>query len=162
MHGKGISPLIATILLVALVVAIAALSSQFVINFQQERQSEIESKGSQRCTFTAFVIDPDSVSYTPGTTTLLVTVRNTGSEDIIIKDIVYSNTTSRIREVAVATKRRDYGTINATYPLKPGQVETIQNTTVGSRPEEITVTTDCPAATDTVLNDTTTNKFKRI
>lgn len=61
---KGISPLIAVVVLVAFVIGIAALLSGFFTGFIKGRTGEIEEKGGKavKCTFVDFNIDPKSVA----------------------------------------------------------------------------------------------------
>ncbi|MBI4017375.1 MAG: hypothetical protein HY366_00320, partial [Candidatus Aenigmarchaeota archaeon] len=89
-------------------------------------------------------------------------IENTGRKDVALKEIVYSNTSAQIREVAVATRKSDSTLVTAANPLTPGSLISIHNTTVGYRPQRIVVTTNCPGVIAGVENDTTTNKFKKV
>lgn len=158
---KGVSPLIATVILIAFVVAVAAIASQFLTGFSQERASQVEREGEETvdCSLAALEIDPDSVTHNAGSDELLLTIENTGREDLGIPEIVYSNTTDEIREVALATRHSDDTEITTSDPLEEGEVLTIHNTTVVYRPSDITVRTSCAGVTAAVTNDTDTDEL---
>ncbi|QQG40295.1 MAG: hypothetical protein HYS81_02705 [Candidatus Aenigmatarchaeota archaeon] len=116
---KGISPIIAVVLLIGLTVASAAVLVNFYAPFQQARQSEIEQKGSTEaeCAFASIEFTDDDVAsnLTASTDTVNVTVDNTGSVDlydfqitVTISNIAYSYEPDNV------TKR------TAAVPMKPG------------------------------------------
>ena len=165
MDHKGVSPLIATIILIAMVVAIAGIASQFLTGFQQSRQAEISREGEKvvECSLASIEIDPDSVNFTLASTALILTIENTGRTDLVVREIVYSNTSTQIRENRMATRRSDSTQITTSSPFKEGAVLTIHNTSVSTRPDKIIVTTNCPGVTASVENDTAdTNKFIQV
>jgi len=64
---KGISPLIASVILIAFVIAIGSITYTFFAGFSESTKAGIEEKksGSISCTMAALKIDKDSISY-PG------------------------------------------------------------------------------------------------
>lgn len=164
MQQKGVSPLIATIILIALVVAIAGIAAQFLTSFQQARQQEIREEGEAvvECGLASIEIDTDTVSYTGSSTRLILTIENTGRTALGLKEIIYSNTSAKISEVVLAVRNDNGLPINASSPLAIGSIVTIRNNSVLYRPDRITVTTSCPGVTATIENDTSTNLYEPV
>ena len=92
MQSKGISPLIAAIILIALVVAVTGISSTFFTGFTKEQKESIKSKSSGMldCGMAWFEIDKDLVSSYMGK--ILVGVENKGSSSLSeLKIVVYNS-----------------------------------------------------------------------
>jgi len=70
---KGISPLIASVILIAFVIAIGSITYTFFTGFSESTKLGIEEKksGSVSCALAALEIDRDSVSFIPGNKTLI-------------------------------------------------------------------------------------------
>lgn len=82
MNAKGISPLIAVILLVAFVVAAAGILSNFVLPFIREEASETTTRGSEdiRCRYANIFITDANWNSTD--TKIELTIENKGREDL--------------------------------------------------------------------------------
>ncbi|MBI4017338.1 MAG: hypothetical protein HY366_00120 [Candidatus Aenigmarchaeota archaeon] len=80
---KGVSPLIATVLLVGFVIGLSGLFINFYTSFQQSRQAELQTTGATtvQCTFASLDFAKADVAYNLTTTpdTVNVTIDNTGS-----------------------------------------------------------------------------------
>jgi len=86
---KGISPIIATVILVGFVVGLSGVFINFYGPFQKARQAEVEEKGAQEveCSFASIGFTKDEVVYNitptaPINDTVNVTVDNTGTVDL--------------------------------------------------------------------------------
>lgn len=68
---KGISPLIASVLLVGFTLAIAAVVVVWITNFSQQQAETIGQRGEQQtfCAFSTLFLDKDDVSVLPNSTT---------------------------------------------------------------------------------------------
>lgn len=82
MKRKGISPLIAAVLLIAFTMAVAAILTAWVTTFTQETTSEVGGQGQEQieCSFAGLAIY-DAV-YTGSDDSLTVAVANTGTRDL--------------------------------------------------------------------------------
>ena len=143
---KGISPLIATVLLIAFVIAAAGILSNFVLPFTKERASEVTTKGSEdiKCSFANIFIKEAKWNNTDDKISL--TVENVGREKLedFKATIIYTNNTVASHLMAPTTAE-----------LQPGDIETFTNSTqVGpcNTIKEIVIRSDtCPVdAKDTV------------
>lgn len=84
---KGISPLIAAVILLAFTIAIASLGSGFFIGFTKEQKFEAGREGKEvmECSKVIFEIDPDSViNNAPDNVSVLVNNRG----DSVINDLI--------------------------------------------------------------------------
>ncbi|MCD6477490.1 MAG: hypothetical protein J7K87_00620 [Candidatus Aenigmarchaeota archaeon] len=90
---KGISPLIAAIILIAFVIAVAGIAGTFFTSFTQKQKVTVETKGGALidCSVTRMEIDPDTISTTDTSVSFVVT--NMGEEDISnLRVTVYNGT----------------------------------------------------------------------
>lgn len=132
---KGISPLIATVILIAFLVAIASIGSKFFIGFTKEQKIGAEQKGEQtmECKDVMIEIDPDSLTdNTPDNVSVIL--ENNG-------DTSLSN--------LLMTTFNDTAVVNGnTTPssISSASVERIRtNVTVGGGLDKISIRSrDCP------------------
>lgn len=119
MSKKGISPLIATILLIAFVIAVGGILSGWMISFTKERTDEARLKGEIdiTCSYTALYISDADWNDTENKLSLIV--ENTGSEDLsdFRLSIIYNNGTSKNLMVLPSTT------------MEPGDVVVFYNQT---------------------------------
>ena len=117
---KGISPLIATILLIAFVIAVGGILSGWLISFSKERVEEARTKGETdiQCSYSGLSID--DADWNDTETTLSLIVRNSGTEDLtdFRMVVIYTNNTAFTLKVSPSTI------------LNPGDVEVFYNSSV--------------------------------
>jgi len=93
--SKGISPLIAVVLLIAFVIAVGSILSGWFVSFTKERVSQAKEKGETdiTCSYANLYISDADWNNTLGK--LSLTVENTGSEDLsdFRMVVIYSNNT---------------------------------------------------------------------
>ncbi|MBI4176809.1 MAG: hypothetical protein HY516_00415 [Candidatus Aenigmarchaeota archaeon] len=102
-HLKGVSPLIAAVLLVAFTMATALVVVTWITDFTQQQTSNIGARGEQQtlCAYSTLSIDRDDISVISNITNVTVTY-STGSEILNItgftvrdaNGVTYVNTTS--------------------------------------------------------------------
>lgn len=120
MHAsKGVSPLIATVILVGIVLGLSAVFINFYGPFQKARQSELEESGSVEveCSFASLEFTKDDVLYNlTGTTDHVnVTVDNTGTINLYDFEVTaWVSDVSYTYSPTTATKK------TKTSPLEPG------------------------------------------
>jgi len=124
MHSKGISPLIATILLIAFVIAVGGVLSGWLVSFTKERTDEARIRGETdiMCSYSGLYVSDADWNDTTGR--LSLTVENTGSEDLqeFNMIVIYQNNSAYTLEVSPSSSI-----------LEPGDVLVFYNdTSVGS------------------------------
>ncbi len=128
-HGKkGISPLIAAVLLIAFTMAIAGIMATWATQFSSQKIEQ--SSAEAEC---IGVLDIGSLSFS--NTTISVRVKNL-ADQLSLTDI------SAVVEYADATKNKQYNIkdYNATDPLAPGGVTFfIASTGDTTKPQKIQV-----------------------
>ena len=121
---KGISPLIATILLIAFVIAVGGILSGWLISFSKERVEEARTKGETetQCSYSGLSID--DADWNDTETKLSLIVRNSGTEDLtdFRMVVIYTNNTAFTLKVSPSTT------------LNPGDVEVFYNSSVSNCP----------------------------
>lgn len=88
--AKGISPLIAAVLLIAIVIAIVNITGPWMQNFLKHRFSEVEEGGQKKvkCIYTSIDYDDSDVTWSKNRTNHLtgdsvnITVENSGNEKL--------------------------------------------------------------------------------
>lgn len=117
---KGVSPLIATVLLIAFVIAAAGILSQFVLPFTRERATEITTKGSEdiKCSFANIFVKEAKWNSTE--TKLSLTIENVGRETLEDFKASIVRTNNSVTNVFLAP---------TTAKLEPGDLETFTNST---------------------------------
>lgn len=94
---KGVSPLIAAVLLIAFTMAVAAILTAWISSFtttQKEKTAEFEEK--VQCAYADMRADPNFARYNSTTGTFSLWVENTGSEKISIKYVLAEYPDGRI------------------------------------------------------------------
>lgn len=119
MPPKGISPLIATILLIAFVIAVGGILSGWLVSFTKERIDEARVRGETdiKCSYADIYVSDADWNDTDGK--LSITAENTGMEDLSNFNmvIIYSNNTAfTINVLPLVT-------------LSPGEVQVFYNDT---------------------------------
>jgi flagellin-like protein len=92
---KGISPLIASVLLIAFTIGVAALYSGWITTFTKKTTEEVQEHSEKRVTCTYGGIAIDDVKYNKTTGNLSGTIENTDIIDLgnIDLEIFYTNAT---------------------------------------------------------------------
>ncbi len=150
--NKGISPLIAAVILIAFVIAVAGIASTFFTGFTKEQKAGVESKAGTivDCSVATLELDDDAVSInmnstSPGNFSLVVS--NTGSEDLSgLKVIVFNSTYA--------------GTcVPTTQSVNIGQTVTLINSSCAEMPSgtatKVQVTTESCAGVKSELTNVT-------
>ena len=90
---KGISPLIASVLLVAFTMSVAAVLVVWITDFTQQQTTTIGSRGEQQtfCAYSTLSIDRDDVSVLGNSTNVTVTY-SSGTETLNITGIMVRDT----------------------------------------------------------------------
>jgi len=118
-NSKGISPLIAVVLLIAFVIAVGSILSGWFVSFTKERVEEAKEKGEEdiTCSYANLYITDAHWNNTLGK--LSLTIENTGSEDLsdFRMVVIYNNNTVDTLEVLPKTT------------LTPGDIEIFYNQT---------------------------------
>ncbi len=151
---KGISPLIAGVLLVAFTIAIAGLVSQFLISTTEEQAGRTSDSGEEvvNCGDTRITILSDSTSWDGSQ--LTINVENSGSVDAQVPEILVFNSSSVIQSFENPIAAGETEPFNNTDNLfDSGSIKTFQ-ISVSYHPERVTVTTGCSGRSSTVENDT--------
>lgn len=150
---KGISPFIASVILIAFVISIAGIASGWFQGFLKERVSEVE-KGSEKsveCTFASISFDSKDVKWAKNESNYFtgdsvnITLRNSGNEKLYNFTVNYVvNKTGYPGNITQNQKTAD-------NPLLPGSqvvlVTEIQNTSSleGERLNKVRISTlACP------------------
>ncbi len=92
---KGISPLIAAVILIAFVIAVAGIASTFFTGFTKEQAAGVESKAKTiiDCSVATLELDDDTVNINTTGQSFSLVVSNTGSEDLSgLKVIIFNST----------------------------------------------------------------------
>ncbi|UCG95410.1 MAG: hypothetical protein JSV92_05250 [archaeon] len=118
MPPKGISPLIATILLIAFVIAVGGVLSGWLISFSRESTEEARVRGETdiKCSYAGlYISDATCNSTDPGKLTLIT--ENTGSEDLTDFSItvIYDNNTAFTLQVTPGSTTLSPGDVQAFY-----------------------------------------------
>ena len=119
MPPKGISPLIATILLIAFVIAVGGILSGWLVSFTKERTDEARVRGETdiRCSYANLYVSDADWNDTNGR--LSVTAENTGMEDLSNFNmvVIYQNNTAFTLSVLPSVT------------LSPGDIQVFYNDT---------------------------------
>lgn len=149
MESKGVSPLIASVILIAFVVAIAGIASTFFTSFSKKQKGKIGEKGNLtvECSMGVLNIQTDSVST--DNTTLSITIENNGRASLSDLKLTGYNST--------------YANTSAASPssIPQGSVRTVSADVVVKGLNKISVRAgNCPGVEDTITNTTGTWKTK--
>ncbi len=88
---KGISPLIAVVLLVAFTLAIGAFLSTWARNLAKQQAETVTQQANRNCAYATLNID--SVTYYPLKKEIVIKVRSTGTQAVTIGDVEIFNST---------------------------------------------------------------------
>lgn len=136
---KGISPLIATIILIAFVIAVVALVSTFFTSFTSRQSAKVETLGSalMDCSLAWFEIDSDVVNVG---STVSVIVENKGQSGLTgLKIVVYNSSGAFQLDASPSTMEiGDVRMLQASYSGEP-VLEKLKVTSTG-----------CPGLEDSV------------
>ncbi len=138
MPNKGISPLIATVILIAFVIAVAGILSTFFTGFTKQQTSGVESKATTiiDCSVATMDLDDVAVSINSGTSpgNFSVVVTNTGQEELSGLKVVFFNSTYAGTCIASGSPTLTVGatltlTNNSCSDMPIGSISKIQATT---------------------------------
>ncbi|QQG40296.1 MAG: hypothetical protein HYS81_02710 [Candidatus Aenigmatarchaeota archaeon] len=117
---KGVSPLIATVLLIAFAIAAAGILANFVLPFTQSTVSESTSRGSSdiSCSYANIIID--EASWNSTSNTLSLTIENNGRETLKNFKASIVRTNNTVSTLILAPTGAE---------MQPGDIETFTNAT---------------------------------
>jgi len=141
MKRKGISPLIAAVLLIAFTMAVAAILTAWVTTFTQETTSDVGNKTQEQisCSFAGVTIY-DAVW--DGSDTLTVSVSNTGTRDLddgVSVTGFLSNGSAKSSQIS-SLSTGSVETTTLTLSEKPTKVRAASNGCAGIIDEESDIT----------------------
>jgi len=140
---KGVSPLIAAVLLIAFTMAVAAILTAWLTTFTKEQTENVGNRSNQviSCSYAGIAIY-DAV-WDDTNDRMLVSIANTGAIDLTDVNVyVYRS--------GVQEGNENSGT------LQSADIKTITITSISSLPDKITITTpDCPNLIDEETSITT-------
>ncbi len=132
---KAVSPLIASVLLIAFVFSISLIITDWTTSIGKEKSEEIAKKGekSVKCTFADFTIIKPLLTYNfSSKATINLTIRNSGKEplyDFKFSVITDKNTLPKSYEFVALNQKTE------NEPLKPGEFWTFNLIPNGSSPQ---------------------------
>ena len=134
---KGVSPLIASVLLIAFTLSIGAFMSTWLQEITKKQTSEAAENSKPECQFANLNIQ--NVTFTNSTTKLRIDVENTGTKSVAIRSvrIIYSNDSN-----AEANFSRT--TINAGDSYVLTMYNTTDNASINENIRKLRLVTDCP------------------
>jgi flagellin-like protein len=147
---KGITPMIAAIILIAFVVAIATIISGFFTDFAKQQKGKVEETGGETtsCGMGSIDLEENSI-YQTTEGNVSVNAKNTGK--VILNDLklVVSDTTNKVYTYEAKPDS-----------ISPGEIKTVttqanvtENITGGLvNILKVTVTTQCPGKTSSLIN----------
>jgi flagellin-like protein len=133
MLSKGISPLIAAVLLIAFVMAAAAVLSGWVIEFTREK-TKVEKRHGEEITTCPFAsLEILSATYNCTSNDLYLKTENRGRIDLkdFTMQVVFKNATHQWVET--------FSLLPANITLRPGQFEIFYNQNVGKELDEVII-----------------------
>jgi flagellin-like protein len=147
---KGISPVIASVLLIAFTIAVATLYSGWITSFTKTTTEEVQEKSEKRVTCSYGGIAIDDVKYNKTTGNLTAIIENTDIIDLgnIDIEIFYAN----------ATKQK----LDLNMTLEPGERNVLNvkvidmNTTTY---DKIRVITNCSNVNDEISSGYVTESY---
>ena len=140
---KGISPLIAAVLLIAITVAIATLVTGWVSSVTRSTQASVENRTTEatNCASAAISIDDVYVQDVGATATVNVVVRNTGqTDDLVVQNVTMYNTSGgslSAATTAIPLSDFDRGEVN-TFTITSAPIPTCPTNF-----QEVIATTNC-------------------
>lgn len=134
---KGVSPLIASVLLIAFTLSIGAFMSTWLQDITKRQTTEAADNSKPECQFANLNIQ--NVSFTNTTTKLRIDVENTGTKSVLISGIriIYSNDTN-------AEVNFTKTTINAGDVYTLVMYNTTDNSSIRSEIRKLKLITSCP------------------
>lgn len=155
---KGLSPLIATVLLIAFTVAVAGIVSLWVTGFTNLTTKQIQNQSLTRvnCTYGSIAIS--NVNYCSTSNYLSGQLSNNGliTFGAVSLQEVYNNGTSPIQHLCLASS--SVVSCNASnLTISPGYLYTFNVSGISSGFSLVNVITDCIGVTDNTQTWTTSN-----
>lgn len=132
---KGVSPLIAAVLLIAFTMAVAAILTAWVTTFTKEKAGEVGNQSDQliECSYAGLTVY--DAHYNSGASRLDVTIANTGSVNLRnVTAYVFSNAAVQGQSPPIS--------------ISSSELKSTNITGINSRPDRIRITTSqCPQTT---------------
>lgn len=162
---KGVSPLIAAVLLIAFTMAVAAILTAWISNFttqQKEKTAEFEEK--VQCAYADIRADPNFARYNTSTGFFSVWIENTGSEKISVAYMTIEFSDGKITRKmplntthVMALQKREGGTVGP-LDLLGYAADTAKSgisASISDIPQKVTFTTTCDGVKTSLLKPTT-------
>ena len=149
--NKGISPLVATVLLIAFVVAVAGIIATWATGFTKDQTTLVQDQSTNQITCGYGKIALDDVKFASDSTTLSGIIENNGQIALgnMRVSVIYQNATSQTINLCDGVSGSvECSTANLT--LTTAEQSTFNVTLWGANYDEIKISTNCTAASDTV------------
>ena len=147
---KGVSPLVATVLLIAFVVAVAGIIAAWTTGFAKSQTQVVEQQSTYAITCGYGSINMKSLIFQSASTRLAGTIENNGQISLgnLTLRIVYQNATSQsIPLCSSASGAVSCSSVNLS--MMPSDQSSFNVTLWGSNYDSIRVTTNCSTVSDT-------------
>lgn len=120
---KGVSPLIATVLLISFTMAIAIILSNWVLDYSKQQTGALNERGSKQISCSGAWLDGQDAVYNTSHKRVMLDVQNKGNVPLgnLRMVLIYTNGSSAFYEIAPAN-----------LTLGPGETFSIWNTSVDS------------------------------
>ena len=149
---KGISPLVATVLLIAFTVGVGGIISVWITGFTQTSSKIVSNEGEKQITCSNGAIDISNLKYCSAIGNMSGLIKNNGRITVgnITLQTIHGNGSS------VSHALNDTGTGGGNsgnyLALKAGQVFSFNVSIGGGTYDRIWIYTNCSAVTDTALS----------
>jgi len=137
---KGISPLIATVIMVAFIISLGWIASQFIMGYTEKTKVRVETMGAIECSSARLEIERDKVSIGD---IIRVPVNNYGEEDLSGLKLIVYNESGPVTLTPTVTEIPSGYTISLQVPHPGGNVSRI-DVIIGECPGKF-YTYDVPA-----------------
>ncbi|MFH1126576.1 MAG: archaellin/type IV pilin N-terminal domain-containing protein [archaeon] len=152
MHRKGVSPLIAVVLLIAFTLAIGGFLSSWLQEFTHEQTDLATENADAGCIYATFNAE-DATYNASGSNKLIFDVKSTGTRDINIKQITV--TALNMSRLSYTSPNNFSGTVNAGDEI--GIVLTIDPAIIQNISRVRIIPSDCPNNADEIKREEITH-----
>lgn len=148
---KGISPLVATVLLIAFVVAIAGIISIWLNAFAREQTQLVGSRSETSITCSYGSINLKDAKFTAASTRLSGTIENIGQIALgnITLSIIYQNASAQTINLCSSTSGA-VSCVAENLSLDVSEQSAFNVTIWGDNYESVKIITNCSAVSDTL------------
>lgn len=148
---KGVSPLVATVLLIAFVVAVAGIIATWATSFAKDQTELVQEQSTLSITCGYGKVSMKDVSYSTSTGKLAGTIENKGSIALgtMRLGIVYQNASSQTVDLC-STSSGAVSCSTSNLSLTSAQLAAFNVTIGGANFDSVKLITNCTEASDTL------------